>query len=67
MVWWLYHERNVTVSQSTVSRLLKRENWSRKNLRRISQARSLRALLHREDSPLLAQKRPFGFIHEVKG
>jgi transposase len=40
MVWWLYHERDVLVNCSTVSRMLKRRGWSRKELRRISQARS---------------------------
>lgn len=36
LVYWLWHERGVSVSQSTVSRLLKRRNWTRKQLRRIS-------------------------------
>ncbi|KKA22574.1 hypothetical protein T310_3365 [Rasamsonia emersonii CBS 393.64] len=40
LVYWLWHERGVSVSQSTVSRLLKRRNWTRKQLRRISLDRS---------------------------
>lgn len=40
MVWWLFYERGVIVSQSTVSRLLKRRKWTRKNLTRISRNRS---------------------------
>jgi transposase len=30
IVWWMYHERSVIVHQSTVSRLLKRREWTRK-------------------------------------
>lgn len=37
LVWWLYHERDVAVSRSTVSRTLTRRKWSRKALKRISQ------------------------------
>jgi transposase len=39
IVYWLWMEREVLVSQSTVSRLLKRRKWTRKELRRISLAR----------------------------
>lgn len=40
VVFWLWQERDVIVSQPTVSRLLKRRNWTRKELRRISLNRS---------------------------
>ena len=40
MVYWLWHERGVYVSQSTISRLLKKKKWTRKELRRISLGRS---------------------------
>jgi len=40
IVYWLWNERGVIVSQSTVSRMLKRNKWSRKELRRISLNRS---------------------------
>ncbi|KAK7177818.1 TPR domain-containing protein [Paraphaeosphaeria sporulosa] len=33
MVWWLSVERGIFITQSTISRLLKREGWSRKTLR----------------------------------
>jgi len=36
MAAWLVNERGVEVSQSTVSRLLKEEGWSRQKLARIS-------------------------------
>jgi transposase len=46
MIAWLAHERDVEVSQSTISRVIKRRRWSRKEIRRISltQSASLRAL-----------------------
>ncbi|KAK9237063.1 DDE superfamily endonuclease-domain-containing protein [Lipomyces kononenkoae] len=40
LVWWLLQERGVLVSQPTLSRVLKRRNWTRKELRRISLNRS---------------------------
>jgi hypothetical protein len=40
MVYWLWYERGVLVSQSTISRVLKHNGWSRKELRRISLGRS---------------------------
>ncbi|KAF9730282.1 TPR domain-containing protein [Paraphaeosphaeria minitans] len=33
MVWWLSVERGIFITQSTISRLLKREGWGRKTLR----------------------------------
>jgi hypothetical protein len=39
-IWWLYHERGVTVERSTVSRTLRRRKGSRKALKRISRNRS---------------------------
>lgn len=36
MVFWLWMERSVFVHQSTVSRMLKRRRWTRKEIRRIS-------------------------------
>ena len=41
IVAWLFNERDILVSQSTVSRILNRNRWTRKELRRISQDRSL--------------------------
>ena len=40
IVFWLWCERGVLVSRSTVSRILKRRNWTQKELRCISLARS---------------------------
>ena len=40
MVYWLWCERGVLVNKSTISRALRRKNWTRKELRRISLARS---------------------------
>jgi len=40
MRWWLFDEREVLVSQSTISRLLKKMNWSRRNIHRLSLNRS---------------------------
>jgi len=40
MVQWLWHERGVLVSKSTVCRLIKNRNWTRKKLKRISLNRS---------------------------
>lgn len=40
MIYWLFNERGVMVSQPTISRLLKRRGWSRKEMRRISLNRS---------------------------
>ena len=40
IVFWLWCERGVLVSRSTVSRILKRRNWTQKEIRRISLARS---------------------------
>jgi transposase len=36
IVFWIYCERGVLVSRQTVSRILKRRNWTRKELRRIA-------------------------------
>src|SRR2546430_12185280 len=36
IVHWLWYECSVSVSRSTVSRMLKRRGWNRKELRRIS-------------------------------
>ena len=41
MVVWLFNERDILVLQLIVSRILKRNRWTRKELRRISQDRSL--------------------------
>ena len=38
--YWLWHEREVDIHQSTISRLFKRRKWSRKQLKRISLNRS---------------------------
>jgi len=38
--YWLWHEREVDINQSTISRLFKRRKWSRKHLKRISLNRS---------------------------
>ncbi|KAL3704461.1 hypothetical protein TMatcc_010152 [Talaromyces marneffei ATCC 18224] len=38
--FWLYYERDVDVSTSTICRLFKRRRWSRKQLKRISLNRS---------------------------
>lgn len=40
MVFWLWCERSVLVNRSTVSRVLKRRNWTQKELRRLSLTRS---------------------------
>ena len=40
MVYWLWHERGALVSRSTVSRVLKRNKWTRKEIRRISMDKS---------------------------
>lgn len=40
MVYWLEYERGVTVSRSTVSRLLERNSWNKKKLEVISSNRS---------------------------
>ena len=40
MRYWLWCERGVLVDRSTISRLLKRRNWTRKELRWISLGRS---------------------------
>ncbi|KAI9859032.1 MAG: hypothetical protein M1813_007160 [Trichoglossum hirsutum] len=40
IVFWLWCERNVLVSQSMVSRMLKRRKWNQKELRWISLSRS---------------------------
>jgi hypothetical protein len=40
MAYWLWHERGVRVSQSTISRLIKKNKWSRKELRRIALGQS---------------------------
>ena len=34
--YWLYHERSVEVSLNTISRVLKKEGWSRKAIKRIA-------------------------------
>ena len=50
MVYWLFYERGVNVHQSTVSRLLKKKGWTKKEVRRISLARSkLLCQLYREE------------------
>jgi hypothetical protein len=36
IVYWLWNERGVLASQSTISCLLRKNKWSRKKLRRIS-------------------------------
>ena len=36
MVYWLWNEHEVLVNQSTISRLLRKNRWSKKELRRIS-------------------------------
>ena len=43
MACWLEYERSVQVSQSTISRLLKRQRWSKKEVRRISLTQSREA------------------------
>ena len=43
MACWLEYERGVQVSQSTISRLLKRQRWSKKEVRRISLTQSREA------------------------
>jgi transposase len=50
LVYWLWNERDVKAHQSTVSRVLSRNGWSQKELKRISRNRSeeLRAA-YRED------------------
>jgi len=40
MVYWLWHERGALVSRSTVSRVLKYNKWTWKEIRRISMDRS---------------------------
>ena len=40
IVFWLWCERGMLVSRSTISRMLKRRKWTRKELRRISLGRS---------------------------
>jgi transposase len=40
MVWWLREERNVKVTQSTISRMLKRRKWNQKELRIMSMTRN---------------------------
>jgi transposase len=40
MVYWLWHERGVTVTQATVSRTVRRRGWSRQALKQISSSRS---------------------------
>ena len=40
MVWWLYHERGILVSQPTISRTLKCQNWTWKTLKCISRNHS---------------------------
>jgi len=50
MVYWLFYEHGVNVHRSTVSRLLKKKGWTKKEVRRISLARSepLRQLYREE-------------------
>lgn len=40
MIYWLFNERGVLVSQPTISRLLRRRGWNRKEMKRISLDRS---------------------------
>ena len=40
MVYWLWNERGVLIDRSTVSRILKRNKWSKKELQRLSRGRS---------------------------
>jgi hypothetical protein len=36
MIYWLFNKHSVIISQPTISHLLKRRGWSRKEIRRIS-------------------------------
>ena len=40
MVYWLFHERGVNIHRSIISRLLKKRGWTKKEIQRISLARS---------------------------
>jgi hypothetical protein len=56
MEYWLLAERSVRVSKSTISRVLKRNGWTRKEIRRISCQRSeeLRQLYRDEMAQFIA-------------
>ena len=39
--YWLYHERDLNVTYSTIHHVLKKEGWLRKVIRRMAQGRNL--------------------------
>lgn len=48
--YWFYHERNLNVTSTTIHRVLKKEGWSRKAIRRMAQGRNSQLReLYRDD------------------